>query len=77
MSENWTFLVHSKTCNVLEKILGGGVLQPTPTPATDFPVSIFQFFSQTFSLAILLGNLPSNRMTQWCYGFGSCMSAYG
>jgi hypothetical protein len=48
--------------------MGGGVLQqtptPTPTPATDFPVSTFQFFSQTFSLAILLGNLPSNSLFQ-------------
>jgi hypothetical protein len=64
MSEIWTFLVLSKTCNVLKKILGGGVLQPTPTPATDFPVSSFWFFSQTFSLAILLGNLPLNSLFQ-------------
>lgn len=64
MSENRTFLVLSKTCNVSKKILGGRVLQPTPTPATDFPVSSFLFFSQTFSLAILLDNLPSNSLFQ-------------
>jgi hypothetical protein len=64
MSENRTFLVLSKTCNVSKKILGGRVLQPTPTPATDFPVSGFLFFSQTFSLAILLDNLPSNSLFQ-------------
>jgi hypothetical protein len=41
---------------VLKKILGGVVLRPTPIPATAFPGSRFQTFSQTFSLAILLGN---------------------
>jgi hypothetical protein len=41
---------------VLKKILGGVVLQPTPIPATAFPGSRFQVFSQTFGLAILLGN---------------------
>lgn len=41
---------------VLKKILGGAVLQPTPIPATAFPGSRFQVFSQTFGLAIPLGN---------------------
>jgi hypothetical protein len=55
MSKTWTFLPLAKTC-VLKKILGGEVLQPTPIPATVFPGSRFQVFSETFGLAILLGN---------------------